>query len=215
MAVHLVSWALIPLLGVGYVSAIVLDPALVLSGEVWRVATYLLANQGFGSVALMLLGLFFLGPPVERNLGTGRLLGLYFGTGLLAGLLFTAIGFWVPQNWPLFGAEAADVSLLLAYARLNRGGQLMYAFVLPVKAVYLVWFWVVAKVAAMWEAQAVVWPSVAVLAAAGLSWLLLGDDGISLWNPVARIRYWMQRRKMRKFKVHAGGRKSDPSQYVH
>ena len=60
-------------------------------GELWRLASSVLLHGGFGHVGFALLVLWSLGGFLERVLGSGRFLLLFFASGIAGGLLSLAV----------------------------------------------------------------------------------------------------------------------------
>ncbi len=112
---------------------IVLTPALVLQGEVWRVFTFLFAPPTFQPIFLFFaLYLFYLmGTSLENYWGVFR-----YNLFLLIGYLATvAVSFLQPYSVasPAFLAG----SVYLAFATLNPNFELLIFFILPVKIKWL------------------------------------------------------------------------------
>ncbi len=59
-------------------------PALTLTGDAWRLLTSMFLHAGIVHLALNMYVLAFTAPRVEFEFGTGRMLAIYFGGGLLA-----------------------------------------------------------------------------------------------------------------------------------
>lgn len=113
---------------------LVLDPAAVMRGEVWRVVTFLFAPQGPVSISGLLwtgLGLWFLhtmGSALEAQWGSFRFDAFFF----LGALGTVAVGFLLG---PVPGTYVAE-ALLLAFAVEFPDFQVLL-LVLPVKVKYL------------------------------------------------------------------------------
>ncbi|MHC4271033.1 MAG: rhomboid family intramembrane serine protease [Planctomycetota bacterium] len=87
--------------------------------QLWRVITYQFLHdpQYVFHLFFNMLGLFFLGPTLERTWGTKRFLTFYLTCGAAGGffyLLLVAIGFLQPL--PMVGASGAILGLLAACA---------------------------------------------------------------------------------------------------
>ncbi len=54
----------------------------------WQVVTHMFMHGGFGHLALNMIGLYMLGPPLEYKWGSKRFLTYYMVTGIGAGLLY-------------------------------------------------------------------------------------------------------------------------------
>jgi membrane associated rhomboid family serine protease len=110
-------------------------------GQVWRLATYMLLHSVDSVFHLLfnMLGLWMIGPEIEERMGTKRFLWFYALCGVGAGLfsvfyLFSSVTQWMP----VIGASGAVLGLLTAYAVYYPDRQLLFYFVIPVKAWMLV-----------------------------------------------------------------------------
>ena len=210
-------WLLSPLLGAAFAGGLIMDPERVLDGQVWRLITYALIMGGTRGFLWTALAIFFFGPPVEERLGTRRMLTLYAGSLVAAAVLLTVMHVAGLPVGVLVAAEAASLALVAAFARTSPNARVLFSFIIPVKAIHILWLAVALEVMNMWDVQRIVWPAVAVvLGGVGVGWVL-GSHAVSLadFNPVERFRNWRYRQRMQKFTVVKGGKKSDPSQYLH
>jgi membrane associated rhomboid family serine protease len=101
-------------------------------GCVWQFATYMFLHGDVWHILMNMLMLFFLGPDVERAIGSRRFLLLYLGCGIIGGagwLLLSSHGIM-----PCIGASGAVLGVLGAFAALfpRREITLLIFFVLPV-----------------------------------------------------------------------------------
>ncbi len=130
IAAALIDWLIFPL-----------KPFLQLSANwqahfgIWELITYQFLHQGPMHLLANMLGLFFLGPEVERGVGTNRFFILYFLSGILGGLGWAAIS---PPWHTCVGASGSVFGVLGAYAALYPNRQLYVWGMLPVKAWVLV-----------------------------------------------------------------------------
>jgi membrane associated rhomboid family serine protease len=117
----------------GYADALALVPSRILSGEVWRLFTWIfippIENPIWLVFALMLLWLY--GDNLEADWGTFRL-NLFYLVGMIG---CTASAFFV-------GADLAfntllNLSIFFAFATLNPNYQLLLFFILPIKIKWL------------------------------------------------------------------------------
>ena len=99
----------------------------------WQLITYQFLHQGLGHLFSNMLGLFFLGPEVERALGTNRFFSLYLLSGVLGGLGWS---FLSPGPLTCVGASGAIFGVLGAYAALYPNRELILIFLpfVPIKA---------------------------------------------------------------------------------
>lgn len=121
-----------------------MTPVYVLSGYVWQPFTYMFVHDPRSITHLLvnMLGVFFFGTQVERELGSREFLLYYLLTGFLAGLfsfvgyLFTGAAFV-----PLLGASGAVFALLLAFAALFPQAEVYVWGILPLRAPVMVLGW--------------------------------------------------------------------------
>lgn len=114
-------------------SALELDPARILHGEVWRLVTYIFLPQTLSLwIILALWFLWFIGEGLERAWGPFRLT-LYF----VAGMIGTTIAAF------FFGSDFSNgmliMSLFFAFARFYPDEVIYILFILPVKIKWLAW----------------------------------------------------------------------------
>ena len=85
--------------------------------QVWRLITYQFLHWDGLHIFFNMLGLYFLGPTLERNWGGKRFLVFYLACGTAGGVFYmclVAIGFLQP--WPMVGASGAILGMLAACA---------------------------------------------------------------------------------------------------
>ncbi len=95
----------------------VFPSSLIFFFQLWRLITYQFLHGGIGHLLFNMLGLFFLGPTLERHWGSKRFLKFYLGCGVAGGLfypLLVAAGFLVAG--PMIGASGAILGMLAACA---------------------------------------------------------------------------------------------------
>lgn len=106
-------------------------PAL-LSGKVWTLLTYSFLHADFFHIFANMLGLFFIGTPLEKMIGTRRFCAVYFLGALLGGLLWLALS-WNDREG-LVGASAAVMSVFACFCAVCPPYPITFLlfFVLPV-----------------------------------------------------------------------------------
>lgn len=85
--------------------------------QLWRPITYQFLHDGLWHILLNMLGLFFLGPTLERHWASKRFLSFYLGCGVAGALfylLLVAIKFLLPGE--MVGASGAILGMLAACA---------------------------------------------------------------------------------------------------
>jgi len=85
--------------------------------QLWRLITYQFLHGGVWHLFINMLGLYFLGPTLERHWASKKFLIFYLSCGLAGGLFFTllvSVGFL--ESGPMVGASGAILGLLAACA---------------------------------------------------------------------------------------------------
>ena len=125
-------------------SFLVLEPGLILQGQVWRIVSWILIPPGqFNIFTLIMLFLYFwIGSSLERTWGSFR-----FNVFIFSGILFSVVGafflyFVTGQSLlilhgVLFNTYYINMSMFLAFAVTFPNMELMLYFVLPVKMKWL------------------------------------------------------------------------------
>lgn len=104
--------------------------------------TYMFVHGGGTHLFVNMLGLFFLGPTVERTIGSYRFFILYYVSGILGGLGWSLLA--QPGAYCV-GASGAVMGMLGAFGALYPNAKLLLWFVIPVRA------WVLVLGLALWE----------------------------------------------------------------
>ena len=127
----------------GLVNNLILEPALILRGEVWRLVTWILIPPSTGNIffyIIMIMLYYSLGSALERNWGTFR-----FNVYIFGGMLFTIIGAFVTYGFlTLTGGFALGIgyyvttyyinmAIFLAFAVCFPDMQILLWFIIPVK----------------------------------------------------------------------------------
>jgi membrane associated rhomboid family serine protease len=106
---------------------------------IYQLATYMFLHGGLGHIFFNMLTLWFFGIPLERDWGTRRFLYYYFFCGIGAGIcdvtVNAVLGHW---NTHTLGASGAIFGLLLAFGVLHANETVLYDFLFPMKAKYMV-----------------------------------------------------------------------------
>jgi membrane associated rhomboid family serine protease len=113
--------------------------AMVRLGWIWQPFTYMFVHGSLQHLLFNMLGLFFFGSYVERELGSKEFLLYYLLTGTLAGIFsfgaYALTGAWGVR---LVGASGAVYAVLLAFAVINPRARIYIWGILPVPAAVLV-----------------------------------------------------------------------------
>lgn len=121
--------------------------SLLLALQLWRLVTYQFLHGGVWHIVLNMVGLFFLGPTLERHWGGKRFLKFYLGCGIAGGVFYTllvAVGFLPALS--MIGASGAILGMLAACAILFPQFVVLFVFFpvpIRVAAVVLIFFYVV------------------------------------------------------------------------
>jgi len=125
--------------GQSLISYLVLDPTLVLHGEVWRLLTFIFIppNSSMIFIAFVLYFYYMIGTSLETEWGTFRF-NLYYLLGIMGAILSSFI-----TSSPVTSVYL-NLSLFLAFARLNPSYQIYIFFILPIRMKYLAWlYWAI------------------------------------------------------------------------
>jgi membrane associated rhomboid family serine protease len=98
-----------------YFALIPATPMLTL--QLWRLITYQFLHDGFYHILFNMIGLFFLGPSLERQWGSKKFLTFYLSCGVAGGLFYILLvtaGILLPA--PMVGASGAILGVLTACA---------------------------------------------------------------------------------------------------
>lgn len=104
--------------------------------------TYMFVHGSMNHLLMNMLGLFFIGPTVERTLGSYRFFILYYLSGVLGGLGWSLLA---QPGESCVGASGAVMGILGAFAALYPNAKLLLYFIIPVRA------WVLVAVFGLWE----------------------------------------------------------------
>ena len=160
----------------------------VLSGQIWRLITFVFIPEGSASVLSMLLSLYFLywvGNALEQYWGSGSFTFYYLCgmVGAVAAAMITGYG----------TATYLHLSLFLAFAYLFPEMEVLLMFLFPIKVKYLGYFawamYALSFLAANWAGRA------AMLASIVNFLLFFGDDFLGWLKN--QMRYGRQRRQWR------------------
>ncbi len=108
----------------------------VMHGQVWRLVTsqYLHAPR-LEHILFNMIGLLFLGPPLEQRWGRHKFLAVYTLAGIAGNLLLLVAGLvgWINPNVPALGASGCILGLLGAAAVLFPFAEVYIYFLFPIK----------------------------------------------------------------------------------
>jgi membrane associated rhomboid family serine protease len=169
------------------------------SGQVWRVFTYQFLHSVPWPFHVLsnCLGLYFFGRSVEERIGTRRFLWVYFGGGVVGGLVQLGLdwAFQRPPSLAMVGASAGVSALIAAFCRFfaEREAQtLIYFFPVTIKAKTFLW---IITAFTVWGA---LFPSGNVAHGAHLGGLAVGFFAAGALDPEGWWAEWQSRRSAAK-----------------
>lgn len=112
-----------------FTNSLELSRSSLLSGP-WTLVTYMFLHASILHIFFNMLMLFFFGPLLERQIGSTRFLGLYLGSGILAGLVQVLLfpGAVIGASAAIFGVMGA-LTVLMPHLRI-------YVYFIPMKILY-------------------------------------------------------------------------------
>lgn len=116
-------------------------PALIFSGQVWRLFTFMLIPEGSHLifVALFLYFYYFIGTNLEHSWGTPKFT-LYYIFGYLATLIYGLIVWFLTRSNLIssyVSAHFLNLSMFLAFATLYPETEVLLFFIIPIKVKWL------------------------------------------------------------------------------
>ena len=118
-----------------------LRPISVMHGAIWQLFTYLFLHSlsSFTHILFNMLSLWMFGTPIEQTWGTKRFLQYYFVCGVGAGVCVVVANMLFGNPYQsTIGASGAIYGLLLAFGMLFPDQTVMFSFLFPIKAKYMV-----------------------------------------------------------------------------
>lgn len=109
--------------------------------RIWQPFTYLFLHDpnGFSHILFNMLSLFMFGKTLEETWGTDRFLRFYFASGIGAGICVILAGYLTGTQYvATIGASGAIFGLLIAFGMLFPDATILYGFLFPIKAKYMV-----------------------------------------------------------------------------
>ena len=122
----------------GIISYLMLEPAMVLRGQVWRLVTWVLIPPSTGNIffyIIMIMLYYSLGTALERTWGTFR-----FNVYIFGGLIFTVIGAFVAYGFlSMTGGLTIGIGYYVTTYYINMAIFLAFAVCFPDMQI-LLWF---------------------------------------------------------------------------
>jgi len=200
----------------GMAGGLALDPAAVLEGEVWRLATWSLLDAQPLSVIFGGLMIWWFGRDLCAAWGERRFLATWLALSVGAALISVALAGLAPAQlsavW--LGAWPVLSGLTLAWGLLFPERRIVFNFVVPVSGRTLAWLTVgTTAFLALFEGVRAYLPH---FAAQGLFWLYF--RGLSPRGAWQSFRLWLgqrrQRRRAKHLTVVRKNGKGDPPQWL-
>ncbi len=139
--------------GVLLMRHLILEPAAVVRGEIWQLATYSVVGQGILSLVFAMLTLWFTGPLLEGAYGSLWLAELYWSSVVGGAVIATAFSFThifgLRPDVGAAGPWAGIFGLLIAIAVLFGDQEFFLWFLVRIKAKYLVAIYILINVAVL------------------------------------------------------------------
>jgi rhomboid family protein len=118
-----------------------LTPVCFRQGWLWQLITFQFLHATVWHLAFNLIVFWWVGHFVENVLGRRRYLVALFGCGAVGGILQASLMILAPQHYgnAVVGASAGVSGLFAIYAMLERESTVRLYFLLPVRAMTLLW----------------------------------------------------------------------------
>lgn len=102
----------------------------------WRFLTYGFCHASIGHIFGNMLGLFFLGPPIEQRYGRKEFLRLYLAMVVFGGFVWAVarLAMGMPPTVPVVGASAAVVGVVILFALNYPNQTILFMFFIPMPA---------------------------------------------------------------------------------
>ena len=176
--------------------------------ELWQIVTAPWFHVSGFALLGSLIGLFVIGPLLERPLGSRRFLAFFIITGIVADLAAAIVGSVFGFKQVLGGCGPALIASMVAFGFIYRRQQLLLFGVTPMKGLHLsVFFTGLWLLLAALDRDGV---ALAAYLAAGVAGAALVGGRVRLGDTIGRLaKAWervRQRRLRRRYKVIPGGR---------
>src|SRR5580704_13831438 len=184
---------------------------------IWQLFTYMFLHGSIEHILLNMLTLWMFGMTIEQDWGTRRFLKYYFLCGIGAGICAVAVReiLGVNLSVPTLGASGAIFGLLLAFGVLYPNQIVLFFFIFPMKAKYMVMIYgAIAFLGALNVNSGV--SNVAHLGgmAVGYAYLRMRFFKIDLGYLSREYNAWKLRRAKKRFQVYLRKHGSDRDTFV-
>lgn len=141
-AMHLIKTLALALGVPGLVTPLVLSPFGMADGQYWQLFTYMWLHGDLWHLLFNMMGLHFLGRPVEDRIGARRFVWLYLMGGLAGGILWWMAN--LRNEAYLLGASGAVLAVVMAFAVLYpRAPITLFPIPITLQARWLAVFYVI------------------------------------------------------------------------
>jgi membrane associated rhomboid family serine protease len=197
---------------------------LLTKGWIWQLVTYLFLHDphGFTHILINMLILWMIGADLERDWGTERFLKYYFLCGIGAGVCVVLANLFTGHlDTFTIGASGAVYGLLLAFGVLYPDRIVLFFFVFPIKAKYLVMIYGAIEFMSSFGSSGGGVSHVAHLGGMVLGYIYLkkGRIGVgAIGSATRQYESWRMRRMKRKFEVyrrHHDPKDHDRDRWIH
>ena len=107
--------------------------------QIWRFFTYMFLHASFGHIAMNMFGLWMFGTQIEALWGQRTFLIYYVVCGLGGAIVYGVFNLTgLAAYSPMLGASGAVFGILLAYGMTFPDRLILFMFIIPIKAKYLV-----------------------------------------------------------------------------
>jgi membrane associated rhomboid family serine protease len=132
----------------GLFELVALIPALVLRGQVWRLATWLFVEPGPWALLFAGLSLFWFGAPLTHAWGSRRFLVFYVGIMIFAAVGTCLVALFDPavRESTYLGGWAVGVGLLVAWGLTFPTQVVRFYFLIPIRGYWIAWITVATTV---------------------------------------------------------------------
>jgi len=172
------------------------DPRIAGNFQIWQVVTYMFLHGGFSHILFNMLALWMFGMEVENTWGSRNFLIFYFACGIAAALANLFIAPLFAPVGPTIGASGGVYGVLVAFAMLYPNRYVFISFLFPVKAKYLVTFYVMLEMynGVMGSGEGVAHMAHLGGAVVGFVWVLMDKRGM-----IDRVIGTIQTRSAKRF----------------
>jgi membrane associated rhomboid family serine protease len=128
-----------------FTDALLLDPAKVMHGEVWRLLTYAFLHSPdvWQHIVFNMLFLWWFGSDVESLYGPREFLAFYLGAALAGGVIYQLVAMFQGDHGQCLGASGAVTAVMVLCALHFPNRMILLFFILPVP----IWAFVIFQVA--------------------------------------------------------------------